>query len=287
MKYYGQAQGVAEQVIQRFKEGSVSQPLADIFIKNSPGSPSSFWSYRNRLIMHLIGQTYDARGFKQWLEAGRKVKKGTKAFHILAPVMAKVEVEDEQGAKVLISRLVGFKSVAVHPIHDTEVFDEELWAKSSTPEDGVRKFLDELPLREVAKAWGIELAAYSGREKAAKGWYDRGGVIGLGVKNLSTWTHELIHAAEDKLGVLPKGLRGMERQQAEVVAELGGAVLLIMMGYEVEADTGGAWKYIYSWADKDEDKAISMCLDVLGRVCEAINLVMETAAKEKVVEEAA
>lgn len=277
MKFYGKAQEVAEQVIQRFKTGDIGQPLADIFIKNSPGSPSAYWSHRNRLIMHLIGMTHDARGFKQWRDVGRKVKKGTHAFHILAPVMAKVEIEDEQGSKVTIQRLVGFKSVAVHAIYDTEIFDEDLWSRSSTPDDGVRKFLEELPLRQVAEEWGIELTAYSGKQQAARGWYARNGVIGLGVKNLSTWTHELIHAAEDKLGTLPKNIRGLEKQQAEVVAELGGAVLLIMLGHEVEADTAGAWKYITSWAGDDDDKAISMCLDVLGRVCEAIDLVMKTA----------
>src|SRR3990167_5519967 len=46
--------------------------------------PSSKWSLNNRLIQ-LVHGTMDSRGIKQWREAGRKLKKGTKAIYILAP----------------------------------------------------------------------------------------------------------------------------------------------------------------------------------------------------------
>lgn len=275
MQYYGRAEEVALAIVEKFKAGEVGQPLADVWIKNLADVPSNRWSPRNRLIMHLVGGTHDARGFKQWQEVGRKVKKGTHALHILGPVTRNIKIKDDDGKEVTISKLFGFKSIPVHAIHNTEVFDDDLWAKANIKDEAIREFLDELPLKEVAQAWGIELAAYSGKEASAKGWYARNGVIGLGTKNLSTWTHELIHAAEDKLGALPKQYKGTEKQEAEVVAELGGATLLIMMGHDVEADTGGAWQYISSWAG--EDNAVPTCLKVLNRVCEAIQLVMDTA----------
>ena len=66
------------------------------------------------------------------------------------------------------------------------------------------------------------------------------GIVALwdcaGVQNLSTWAHELIHAADDRLGKL-----GKCKVNNEVVAELGGAVLLQCLGKPVEADLGGAW----------------------------------------------
>lgn len=276
MKYYGRAEEVAMAVVEKFKAGEVGQPLADAFIVTTEGTPSDAWSPRNRLIMFLLGQTHDARGFKQWQDSGRKVKKGTRAFHILGPVTRNIKVEDDSGQEITVSRLFGFKSIAVHAMHDTEVFDEELWERSKTPDEAVRKFLSDLPLRNVAEAWNIDIKAYSGKKSSYKGWYSPQGAIALGTENLSTWTHELIHAAEDRLGNLPKKMKGTDKQEAEVVAELGGAVLLIMMGEEVQADTGGAWDYISTWAG-GEDEAVEMCLRVLNRVCNAIQLVMDTA----------
>jgi len=40
-----------------------------------------------------MNETADARVFKQWQKAGRRVKKGAKAFYILAPVKRKVPVK--------------------------------------------------------------------------------------------------------------------------------------------------------------------------------------------------
>jgi hypothetical protein len=40
----------------------------------------------------LLAGTSDARGFGQWDEAGRWVVKGTKAFHILGPIVKDVRV---------------------------------------------------------------------------------------------------------------------------------------------------------------------------------------------------
>jgi hypothetical protein len=73
----------------------------------------------------------------------------------------------------------------------------------------------------VAEAWGLTVATYRGSEGRALGYAQPGWQIGLGVGNLSTWAHELVHQAEHRLGALTK--RGQDREQ-EIVAELGGAV---------------------------------------------------------------
>ena len=46
----------------------------------------------------------------------------------------------------------------------------------------------------------------------------RGASIALGVENLSTWAHEFIHAADDRLGHLTEN---GQHWRAEAVAELG------------------------------------------------------------------
>ena len=62
-------------------------PIADI--------PSSKWSLLNRTIMFLSG-TQDARGYRQWQQVGRHVKKGSRAFYILVPKISKT-VDNKTG----------------------------------------------------------------------------------------------------------------------------------------------------------------------------------------------
>ena len=65
------------------------------------------------------------------------------------------------------------------------------------------------------------------RQAQPKGKYVRKKAIAVGVKNLATWAHELIHAADDRLGNLTE--RG-QHWRSETVAELGGAILLEALG---------------------------------------------------------
>ena len=116
----------------------------------------------------------------------------------------------------------GFKPGARFGYEQTE--GEELPDRVSD-----REFLDALPLAGVARSWGLKIQTYGDATKVGSaGWFahdgDKGKAIGLGVENLSTWTHELTHAADLKLGALKKTQR--PELSNEVVAELGGAVLL-------------------------------------------------------------
>ncbi len=55
--------------------------------------PSEKWSVGNRVLQMLQG-TEDARGFKQWAEVERSVKKGTHASWIFSPLTFKVKETD-------------------------------------------------------------------------------------------------------------------------------------------------------------------------------------------------
>jgi hypothetical protein len=63
------------------------------------------------------------------------------------------------------------------------------------------------------------------------------------------------------------------------VAELGGAVLLECVGYSVESDRGGCFRYIQSYAEKDGKDVLGACLKVFNRTCEAVAFVLETAER--------
>ena len=66
-------------VLDRFKSGDIPQAVSYAMFP-IPDLPSSRWSLLNRTIMFISG-TCDARGYKQWQQAGRFIKKGSKAVY--------------------------------------------------------------------------------------------------------------------------------------------------------------------------------------------------------------
>ena len=90
-------------ILDRFKNNDIPQAIAYSMFP-VPDIPSAKWSLLNRTIMFLAG-TQDARGFKQWQQVNRYVKKGSKAFHILVPYIKKVE-DEENGEETQV--LKGF-----------------------------------------------------------------------------------------------------------------------------------------------------------------------------------
>lgn len=275
IKFYGKSNEVADEIIKQFETGNMEKALANIFISRSDHIPSSAWSWNNRFIMAIRG-TADARGFKQWKDAGRKVSKGAKALHILAPCIGKRKEQDPATGEIKeVKFIYGFKSVPVFAIESTEIVDAEKWSQNSGIDHAEESRLQNLPLREVADAWSLQVTSYNGQAGKASGWYRHGQAIALGVENLSTWTHELTHAADDRLNTLTK--KPGQQQDNEIVAELGGAVLLRVMGYNREADIGGAWDYIKAYSKGDKSKAIQLCNKFINRVCNCVDLIIETA----------
>jgi hypothetical protein len=282
MRLTANAQQVAAEILEAFKSGAVPKALAQTFLTRHLDSPCSRWSWRNRLIVALRGHA-DARGFRQWRQVGRHVRAGAKAFLILGPMVARShggnEAEDpgddresEGGLKI-----IGFRGIAVFGYNQTE--GEPLPAL-----DRAAAFLETLPLLEVAHRWGLVVKAIApggGR----LGYYLSGIEIGLAVENLSTWTHELVHAADDRQGTINRAPG--QRLDNEVVAELGGAVLLECLGHTVESDRGGAYEYIESYCREHSRDRLSVCTELLERTCSAVELILSTAEALSAQEEVA
>jgi antirestriction protein ArdC len=271
-------QEVAERIVNVFRHpDQLPAALAPIFIHRKDGVPCRKWSWSNQLIAALCGTT-DARGFRQWEETGRKIKKGSKAIWILAPCVKNIKEENDKGEDVERRVLYGFKAIPVFAVEDTE--GESL----PTTDDRYDSWQQELPLLEVAKAWDITVGTYSGNENTPLGYFQYGlgrQAVMLGVENLSTWAHEMVHAADHRL---PGGDRS-DRAHKEIVAELGGAVLLECLGMSQDADLGGAYQYIQRYADEAKKDVIRVCIELLDRVCNCVKLILEIA--EKFQEEAA
>lgn len=265
MKMFGKAEEAAKDILQAFESPTtLPTPLAQVFIHRKDGSPCRAWSWRNQFLVALHGYR-DARGFRQWESVGRVVKKGEKAFYILSPCVRK-DVDDDTGKERVV--LFGFRGT---PVFGYEQTDGEPLPKADAE---ATQWIESLPLIEVARDWGLEVEALEGGGSVL-GAYAAGKGIGLRVHNLSTWAHELVHAADDRNGKL----LGTPKLQQEVVAELGGAVLLSILGHDHDADLGGCWDYIQQYAQQRQVEVIDICGEVLQRTCEAVALILDTAEK--------
>jgi hypothetical protein len=267
-KLYGKASDVGAEIVARFRDPtSLPAPLANVFIRRKDQSPCRKWSWGNQLIVALHGYS-EARGFRQWGDVGRHVLKGQKAVYILAPCVKKFEAEGDDGTTEEHSAVYGFRCVPVFGLEQTD--------GAPLPVDAeVIAWLAGLPLREVAESWGIEIQSYDGAAGGRLGFYScAGDRIGLGVANPSTWAHELTHAADDRnIG----GLKPGQRVDQEIVAELGSAILLTLIGQPVDADLGGCWRYVEAYASKTGKPTVDICLELLNRTCKAVDLILTTA----------
>jgi len=108
-------------LLKMFDEENLEKVARAVFRSEGSSIPADKWSFLNRILMYLHN-TEDARGFRQWQQVGRYVKKGSKAFYIIAPVTRKITAEKnlESGEMVREERtvLAGFKGIPVFRIED-------------------------------------------------------------------------------------------------------------------------------------------------------------------------
>jgi len=266
------AQALASSFLDAFRDGLIPTALAPTFLEPDT-TPSTQWSWRNRILIALEGHT-DARGFRQWQQVGRSVKKGEKACYILRPKVVPVRkaAAEETGEDSEASAVYGFCPVAVFGIDQTE--GEPL---AETP---TSRYLQELPLRAVAELWGIKVSAMP-FDSVAYGVfrYSRAGdgpkEIRLAVDSQHVWAHELVHAADHRRG----NLRPENRSHVpdEIVADLGAATLLQFLGIEEPGDPSVTWNYLLSHK-KSPAATLQLAGQLLERTAAAVALLLDTAA---------
>lgn len=269
---------ISTDILSAFKEGRVPEAVGQVFIRRKVSVPSKDWSWMNRLVGMLHGHAY-AAGYRQWQMFGRSVRKGERAFHILGPRTVKVKPEEDEAEdgnpcdEEPRRKVVGYVAISVFGYLQTE----------GKPLPGLEEepaFLDGLPLVEVARRWDLAVEALSfGDLPGILGQYHRGSGIQLATRNLSTWAHELVHAADDRLGSL-----GDEKLASEVVAELGGAILLETLGFKAESDRGGCFKYVSAYCRRYKRPLLSTVTSLLDRTCRCVSLLLDEAelvAEEK------
>lgn len=140
-------EAVLDSILETFEFGGIPKAVA-IFSFPIPDILSTKLSFTNRTIQSFSGSS-DSRGYRQWLEVGRQVKKGAKAIYILVPCLKKQKDEETDEEQIILAY---FKTVAVFKIEDTE----------GDPLDYQNIELPELPLIERAYDWGIEVKSVPG-----------------------------------------------------------------------------------------------------------------------------
>ncbi len=252
-----------ESIVQKFNEGDIPEAIAYSMFP-IPNIPASRWSLLNRTLMFFAG-TGDARGFRQWQEAGRHVKKGSKAFTILAPRFITKQKEEDEEAK---SILVGFLAVPVFRVEDTE----------GEPLDYQKIELPELPLMEVAEEWGICVKAIPGNYHYFGYFSQDRKEIALATKEESVFFHELAHAAHQRLlGELKKG----QDWKQEIVAELSAAALCRLVGKTSE-HLGNNYRYIERYAKDANLTPWQGCMKVMSDTETVLNLITSWKSRQQI-----
>jgi len=225
--------------------------MAASLIKSEEDRPIDRWSWGNRLLCLMHG-TADARTFKQWKTVNRYVKKGEKAFFLLAPNTFRVKDEESDETHVVLR---GFSTFAVFSVESTDGEPLPSYEPETLP-----------PLMNVAESWGISVKycpAYSKAHGSTNGT-DR---IRLMDHDESTFFHELVHCADDRC---VGGLKGGQDPQQEAVAEIGAAVLARLYGLNTDSN---AYHYVKSYTGNP----VQSLLKLMPRIEKALNLILDSA----------
>lgn len=257
-----------DRVIKVFSQKEFPEKIAKVFIKGV-GKPMNKWSLGNQFLVFLQ-ESEDARGYKQWQEVGRHVKKGAKAIHILAPRMIKIPKKDPITKLVIEPKeffpiCVGFRAIPLFRYEDTEGKPLKVYKPKVIP-----------PLLNVAEKWGVNVKYDDTRIGELGSFNQEKNEIRLCTESIDTFFHELAHVAHKKID--GKLIGGQDPEQ-EAVAELSACVLSSIYGYDVK---GYAFTYIGSYAkDKKPVTVGKMCFKVMRKVQAVLTLILEETADDK------
>lgn len=253
MKLSDKAQAALDRVVEQFRTGDLS-PVLQMARLQAQALPCDRWSFSNRVLAYIQTGSLDCRGYRQWQQAGRQVKKGEQAAYILGPCL--VPVEDEKTGEVT-PVLKGFRSIAVFADSQTE--GDELPVVDHSPRELP-------PLVDVAQRLGIEVTYLPLPSDRLGACSVDGSRIRLGSHDPSVFFHELAHAAHARI---EGKLRGGQHTVQETVAEFTAAVLMHLYG--LGDRTGNCWEYIQGYAQDP----LAAIVKALGTVEQVLALLLE------------
>lgn len=257
--FTAKAEESLHKVIEAFRLGEIAERCA-LATFPCPDIPAAAWSLNNRWLALIQSGEADCRGFRQWEEAGRKVRKGARAVYIFRPRVKKTGEGDDE--KIVCT---GFSPLAVFAVSSTE--GEPLTYEAPS--------IPELPLMNVALAWGVQIKAQPFTKRFYGTFDGARKTITLCSPEVGVFLHELCHAAHSKI----KGpLKGGQDPMQEIVAELGAEVLRRLLGSE--KDTSGlSYAYIESYAVRMKQSILTACLKALRETADVVALILKVASE--------
>ena len=249
-------------MLKMFKSGNFPQSVSMSIIRKHEGDyiPSDSWSLGNRIFMRSQG-TNDARGFRQWQQVNRKVKKGTKAIHIFSPIMKKItETDQKTGEELQKTIIIGFSPLPVFRYEDTEgdPLKKYDYAPRTYP-----------PFFDVAEKLGIEVT-YKPLRSNYYGLYNSiSDNITLCSDSAITYYHELAHALDNRLN---PDFYKLGKERKEIVAEFAGIILCQLSGISGYEDQ--SYKYIREYCKNDKTDA-AILKSIMGVLADVEKIVEE------------
>lgn len=245
-----------DNLIAMFRDQQFPTELGWQLIRRRKGDtpiPSDSWSAGNRWIMLASGTTM-AMGFGQWHnQFGRRVKPGSKAFYIFAPLTRQLKTEDDAGCESIRPVLTGFRLIPVFRLQDTD--GKPLPAQATiTP-----AILP--PLFGVAEKLGLTVKwqPFDGR---ALGRYRPGTKeVLLSEKSALNFYHEVMHHLDSQI----EPIRAGRLCEAELIAEFGAQALCSIQG--ITGYEASSYDYLKSYAaGKDPESVLKSIMSVAARV---------------------
>ena len=258
-------QNVVDTLITMFHSNSFPEQIATTIIKREEGDtiPADSWSFANRLLMAAQG-TQDARGYKQWQEVGRYVKKGSKAIHIFAPLTKKIKEKDEStGEETEKIFLVGFRPVCVFRYEDTE--GEPLADINYRPKTFP-------PFFDVAKKLGLIVEYQPLRGNYLGRYTSSTETIELCSSDAHVYYHELSHAVA-RQNKFPSHT-GNDKNAAEIVAEFSSCVLCELSGISGYQFQGYEYIKHYCGTSDKPETILKKIMGLLNDVEKIVSIVL-------------
>jgi hypothetical protein len=252
MKLSDKAQESMNKVIEKFQNGDLSPISRVARIRLDPSAPAYKWSLSNKILAFIQAEELDCRGFGQWKDIGRSIKKGCKAVYIVRPLTIKVTTEETEEKENRIC--IGFSTIPVFAASDTE---GEGLVQNYQP-------VEFPPLLDVAQKFNIAVEFVPIVPDRLGDSKTDGSKIRIGTKDPSVFFHELTHAIQAKV---EGPLQGGQQTDQETVAEFTAAVLMDFYGFRDHS--GNAWNYISHYAT-DPLTAITKAMGTVEKVLQVL-----------------
>lgn len=240
-------------VLKQFKSGDLSPITRVAHIHLDDKAPAKKWSLSNKVLAYAQSGELDCRGYKQWEQAGRLVKKGEKAVYILRPVLVHMRKKDSEELEEKFT-CIGFSTVPVFAVSSTE------GSSAVSVYDPVKY----PPLYEIAQKLGVSVEYAPVSDNKLGDCLTDGSKIRLGSHDARIFFHELAHAIHARID---GELKGGQHARQETIAEFTSVILMDLYGFE--DNTGNAWNYISQYSE-DPLLAITKAMGTVEKVLKVL-----------------